>query len=184
MTMAVYPLDLPGCFRVAPSVYSDNRGTFVKPFQRTLFEAHGINFEVAEQYYAHSVAGSLRGMHFQLPPHEHAKLVSCIAGTIVDVIVDLRTNSPTYRQHCAISLNGEEAHVLYLPSGIAHGYYCETDATILYSTTSEYNADCDSGIRYDSFGYKWPGAQPIISSRDNDFVALHEFSSPFRMERI
>lgn len=181
MTTLVHPLELPGCFRIVPRVHIDNRGTFVKPFQRSLFEAHGINFEVAEQYYAHSVAGSLRGMHFQLPPCEHAKLVSCIAGAIVDVIVDLRADSPTYRQHCAVSLKGEEAHALYLPAGIAHGYYCETDATILYSTTSEYNADFDCGVRYDSFGYQWPGAQPVIAVRDSNFVALDEFDSPFRM---
>jgi dTDP-4-dehydrorhamnose 3,5-epimerase len=119
-------------------------------------------------------------MHFQWPPNDHAKLVYCTHGEVLDVIVDLRTNSATYGHHETFSLNDQNRDMLYIPRGMAHGFCAMTDgATLVYLTTSVYNKDNDTGIRFDSFGFNWPVANPIYSERDSNFVTLDDLESPF-----
>ncbi len=119
-------------------------------------------------------------MHFQLPPHQHSKIVFCPHGAILDVIVDLRRDSPTYGQHFAEELSAANHKAYFIPEGCAHGFKALTeDAMTYYLVSSEYNKDADTGIAYNSFGFDWGVASPIISERDKTFPALGAWESPF-----
>jgi dTDP-4-dehydrorhamnose 3,5-epimerase len=119
-------------------------------------------------------------MHFQRPPADHAKLVYCLEGRILDVAVDLRRTSPTFGRHAVFNLSADCHNAAYLPRGVAHGFYVmNAPALVMYHVSSEYAPSSDSGIRWDSFGYDWPDKEPVLSRRDSEFVTLHEFESPF-----
>lgn len=120
----------------------------------------------------------LRGLHFQAPPHDHYKLVTCIAGEAFDVIVDLRKSSPTYGQHESFELNGGDS--VFVPAGCAHGFYVRSEsATLLYNVSTIHAPSHDTGIRWDSVGVSWPSANPVVSERDAGLIAFAEFSTPF-----
>ncbi len=158
----------------------DARGTFVKTFHETSLAKHGISFTLRESYFSLSKKDVIRGMHFQLPPHQHSKIVFCPQGAILDVIVDLRKNSPTYRQFYATGLSGANHKAYYIPEGFAHGFKSLTDDAITYYlVSSEYSQPHDTGIRYDTIGYDWNVTDPILSARDLSFIGMGEFDSPF-----
>ena len=158
----------------------DVRGTFVKTFQETTLKKAGIEFTLRESYFSMSKKDVIRGMHFQLPPHQHSKIVFCQQGAILDVIMDLRKASPTYGQHFATELSGENNKAYYIPEGFAHGFKSLTDDAITYYlVSSEYSQPHDTGVRYDSIGFDWGVMEPIISARDLSFMALKDFVSPF-----
>ncbi|MES2702996.1 MAG: dTDP-4-dehydrorhamnose 3,5-epimerase family protein [Bacteroidota bacterium] len=158
----------------------DARGTFTKTFHESTLAQADIHFTLRESYFSLSKKDVIRGMHFQLPPWQHAKVVFCPQGAIMDVIVDLRKDSPTYRQHYATVLSSENHRAYYIPEGFAHGFKSLTDDAITYYlVSSEYSKDHDTGIRYDTIGYDWQVADPIISARDLSFGGLNEFDSPF-----
>jgi dTDP-4-dehydrorhamnose 3,5-epimerase len=162
-----------------PSSY-DARGTFVKTFNETALAEHDIFFALKESYFSLSKKDVIRGMHFQLPPWEHSKIVFCPQGAILDVIVDLRRNSPTYRQYHAHILSGENNKAYFIPKGFAHGFKSLTDGAITYYlVSSEYSKEHDTGVRYDSIGFDWEVKEPILSARDLSFVPLTGFESPF-----
>ena len=122
----------------------------------------------------------LRGLHFQIPPHDHAKVIYCVMGTIRDVAVDLRRGSPTFRQFASIELGGDQGNGLYLPRGLAHGFYVLSEhAVVVCKTTTIYAPSHDAGIRWDSAGIPWPDREPIISGRDAALPTLAEFDTPF-----
>jgi dTDP-4-dehydrorhamnose 3,5-epimerase len=172
---------IPGCYELRPPVSADARGTFVKTFERDWFERNALRTDWAEQYYSVSRKGVLRGLHFQLPPHDHAKLVVCTAGEVLDAVVDLRVGSPTFGRHVCIALSAAHGNMAYLDPGLAHGFYTLSEsATLLYNVTSAYASSHDSGIRWDSAGIAWPGSAPQLSDRDRAFAPLAEFASPFR----
>ena len=125
----------------------------------------------------------MRGFHFQVPPADHAKLVYCSSGAVFDAAVDLRVGSPTYGECFSLTLDAVEGRMLYLPSGVAHGFCATTaDATLHYSVTSLHDPVRDSGIRWDSVGIAWPvDGVPVVSERDAGFARLDEFDSPFRV---
>lgn len=160
-------------------VSHDNRGTFVKTLNKGQFEQAGLLFEVYESYYSVSGQDVLRGMHFQLPPHAHEKLVYTTQGHILDVVVDLRVTSATYQQVFSLTL---EAHTqaLFIPQGFAHGFLTlSPTATVVYSVATGYEPSADAGIRWDSLNFAWPVGQPILSERDRVFPTLADFVSPF-----
>lgn len=159
---------------------TDNRGLFVKTFHDTTLKAAGINFELKESYFSFSKKDVIRGMHFQTPPHQHSKIVFCPQGAILDVIVDLRKDSPTYRQHFAHELSMHSHTALYIPEGFAHGFKALTDdAMTYYLVSSEHNKAHDAGIRYDTIGMDWQVTNPILSERDLSFISLQDYESPF-----
>ncbi len=158
----------------------DNRGSFTKTFNTPALENIGINFDLKESYFSFSSKDVIRGMHFQLPPHDHAKIVFCPLGSILDVIVDLRKDSPTYGQCDAEVLSGDNFKAMYIPKGFAHGFKALTDgAMTYYLVSSAYHKDSDTGILYNSIGLDWDVAKPIMSDRDKGFIELKDFSSPF-----
>lgn len=158
----------------------DERGSFTKLFHSGLFLQGELNVEIQEVYYSVSQKDVIRGLHFQLPPSEHEKIVHVISGKVIDVIVDLRKNSSTYKEYITIDLNGEQKKAVYIPKGFAHGFKSMEDGTIMqYCVSKVYDAEADSGIRYDSIGFNWKTDTPILSERDKSFVSLEMFESPF-----
>jgi len=171
---------IPGCVILKPRVFSDLRGRLVKIHHAELFREMGLETEFREEYYSVSKKGVLRGLHFQLPPHDHVKCVTCLQGSLFDVVVDLRKGSPAYRQHVTVQLDDVECAMLYIPPGLAHGFYTLSESAIfLNRTTTVYNADADTGIRWDSCGVEWPDTDPILSDKDREMITLDAFESPF-----
>lgn len=155
----------------------DNRGFFQKIYS----DNHDYYFK--EQYFSLSNFKSLRGIHFQLPPYDHDKLVYCISGKALDLIIDLRHGSPNYLKHRTLILEEKNTQALFIPKGFGHSFLSLEDKTILvYCTTTIYNKEYDSGILWSSIEYEWPINNPIVSDRDNSFIELKNFHSPFRYD--
>jgi dTDP-4-dehydrorhamnose 3,5-epimerase len=172
--------NIAGCFEIIPNIICDARGKFVKTFEKSLFSKNGLDIEFSEEYYTWSMQGVIRGLHFQIPPFEYKKTVTCLHGEILDVVVDIRKGSPTYYKYQIFNLKAEEGTMLYLPSGIAHGFEVLSDnAMVAYCVNSEYAPDYDKGIRWDSLDIPWQTIRPIISQRDQQFPSLDEFETPF-----
>ena len=169
--------------KLRASVRPDPRGQFVKTFHAEFFAEHGLALEFREQYYSISQIGVLRGLHFQVPPADHAKLVFCTAGAVLDVTLDLRRGSPAYGSHVALDLSAENAAQIYIPPGCAHGF-CVTEgpATLVYATTTVYAPEFDAGVLWNSAGIEWPIEAPLLSKRDAGLPPLSNFASPFRFE--
>lgn len=179
--MKVSPTSIPGCLLIDPFHAADPRGSFTKIFQHSAFSAAGLQTEWREEYFSVSRRGVLRGLHFQTPPHDHAKVVHCLAGTCLDAVVDLRLGSPAYGRHETFELDAARPRIVYIPSGLAHGFCATSDNSILlYRTSTEYEASHDCGIRWDSAGIPWPTENPILSDRDRGFAPMADFASPFR----
>jgi dTDP-4-dehydrorhamnose 3,5-epimerase len=179
-SLSIRPLDFPGCYQILPKLVRDARGEFIKPFVKAEFERLHLCTDFAEEYYTRSHKDVIRGMHFQLPPFEHVKLVSLLHGRILDVIVDLRVGSPTFTKRQSMALDASESTVLYLAPGIAHGFLALSEmALVSYQVSSIYSEKHDAGIRWDSLGVDWGISDPITSARDSAFPKLAEFESPF-----
>ena len=169
-----------GLYLIKPYHTTDDRGSFVKAFNADAFKEKGLETDIKESYFSDSVKGVVRGMHFQIPPHDHAKIVFCTEGEILDVVLDLRSASPTYKQCVNFNLSSENRQMVYIPRGMAHGFTALSEkATVFYFVTSVYNKTADLGVRWDSFGFNWPVTDPIISERDTCFPTLSEFTTPF-----
>jgi len=179
----VIPTKIHGCYELRPTVVHDRRGFFAKIYHRPLWEQLGLCTDFEEEYVTRSLPGTLRGLHFQLPPMQHHKVVLCLRGDAWDVAVDLRVDSPTYGEHIAVNLSCSMANALYLPAGLAHGF-CVTgaEALLYYKLSRVYSPAHDTGIRWDSAGIPWPITHPILSDRDTMLPALKDFDSPFRDE--
>jgi dTDP-4-dehydrorhamnose 3,5-epimerase len=157
----------------------------VKVYQRSVAGAMGLDTTVAEFYYSRSSTGVIRGLHFQSPPHDHAKAVVCIVGSIFDVVVDLRFGSPTYAEHATFLLDAAAPSAVHVPAGCAHGFQAlSNDALVGYLVSSEHEPSSDTGIRWDSAGIDWPLANPLVSSRDQSLPRLADLVSPFRYEVV
>lgn len=171
---------LNGAFVMELPAFRDERGSFIKTFHDSTLLAHGIDFQLKESYYSTSEKDVIRGMHFQTPPHQHAKIVFCPYGAILDVIIDLRKSSPTYRQFFACELSADNHLAYYIPAGFAHGFKSlSAGAITYYLVSSEYSQEHDTGILYNSFGFDWGLTQPVISERDLSFLPLSDWESCF-----
>lgn len=170
---------LPGAHFVQLKRFQDDRGSFVKTYSRQLFEASGVAFDLREEFYSFSRKDVVRGMHFQVPPHDHDKLVYCAAGAVLDVLVDLRAGAGQGR-FASVVLRGDEPAVLVIPKGVAHGFKSLSDDSLMvYKTSTEYSPEHDKGIRWDSFGFDWDVQVPVISARDSAHPGLADFETPF-----
>lgn len=178
--MKIEETAISGCFKIMPRVFRDERGSFIKTFHSDLFADHGLVTSFAEEFYSWSKRGVLRGLHFQTPPSDHTKMVTCLSGEVFDVVVDLRVGSPTFGHHEIITLRAADATVLYIPSGLAHGFMALGDEALMYyQVTSVHDPACDKGIHWNSAGIAWPISKPVVSARDAAFPTLTEFVTPF-----
>lgn len=174
------PLSLGGAYLIRLPRSSDSRGDFCKFYHGPSFDKAGIDFVNRESYFSISHKDVIRGMHFQLPPQDHAKIVSCPQGSILDVILDLRKESPTYGEHISLVLSDRDHQAVYLPKGLAHGFKSLEDGTMtLYLVSSAYAPLQDAGIHYASFGMDWDCPSPMLSERDRGFPEWNDFQSPF-----
>lgn len=170
---------LPGCVLLQPKRFEDQRGCFVKTYHEGLFAALGVNLDIREEFYSISHKNVVRGMHFQLPPHAHEKLVYCTRGAVRDVLLDLRRGE-SYGRVASAELSVENGNIIFIPKGVAHGFVALTDESLmLYKTSTVHAPESDCGIRWDSFEFNWGLDQPIISARDRQHVAFGDFVSPF-----
>ena len=160
---------LAGCYVLRTKVREDMRGSFTKVYHEGAFRELGLTTEFREEYFSVSKRNVLRGLHFQLPPADHEKLVWCMSGKVLDVVLDLRRASSTYGAHQSFMLSGSSGEMIYIPRGMAHGFL----------TLSVYAPACDAGIRWDTAGIDWGVSSPLLSERDQGFVSLADFSSPF-----
>lgn len=175
----IIPGQIAGVRVLRPAVRSDARGRLVKTVEEDVFAKHGIPTRFVEQYFSVSANNVLRGLHFQVPPHDHDKLVTCVEGGVFDVVVDLRKGSG-YGRHESFELCGERGDSIFVPSGCAHGFYVRSQyAIVFYNVTSLHAPSHDTGIRWDSVDVAWPTAAPILSERDAAFAPLAEFRTPF-----
>jgi dTDP-4-dehydrorhamnose 3,5-epimerase len=156
--------------------HNDHRGAFVKTFHQTDFANAEIDFTIKESFYSISAQHVLRGMHFHKAPAEHAKIVFCTDGEILDVALDIRLHSPTFGQYVTANLSFEANNAIYIPKGFAHGFLAlSKSATTYYFVDGEYNQACDDGILYNSFGMHWPVENVITNERDLGFRSLEEY---------
>lgn len=171
-------LSIKGLYLVSNFLARDERGMFVKTFHENKFHEIGFNDYFKESYYSQSFKNVIRGMHFQISPFDHEKLVYVTAGKILDVVLDLRTKSPTYGKYEIIELN-EFKHSVFIPKGCAHGFLTLSDkATVVYNVSTVYTPEADKGVLWKSFGFSWPAEYPIVSQRDTSFPhfsALNKF---------
>ena len=176
----VHETTLSGLKLIQPRIFTDLRGTFVKTFHAGLFEQLGMEFQPREEFFSVSHRNVVRGMHFQSPPAAHAKLVYCVAGRVLDVVVDLRKASPTFGRHASRELSAVNREMFFIPVGFAHGFASLADGSVMvYQTSTVHAPECDAGILWNSFGFDWGMADPVINERDRKFPALLEFASPF-----
>jgi dTDP-4-dehydrorhamnose 3,5-epimerase len=174
------PSSISGCYELTPALIEDDRGRFVKVFQREVFLNLGLETEFTEEYYTTSHRNVIRGMHFQAPPDDHVKVVYCVHGNVFDVVLDLRKKSESYGQISAFTLSAKQGNYLYIPKGVAHGFCVTSDsATLVYKVSSSYSPKNDCGIDCLSIGVEWPTSAPILSDRDQKFTAFANFNSPF-----
>ena len=164
---------LPGAFAIDLEPKTDERGFFVRTWCQHEFAAHGLNTKLAQCSVSFNTRkGTLRGMHYQLAPHAESKLVRCTRGAIYDVIVDLRPQSPKFKDSFGIVLTAEKRNMLYVPEGCAHGFLTLEEGTEVFYQISEFQSpESARGVRFDdpAFGIAWPEKVEVISERDRNY---------------
>jgi dTDP-4-dehydrorhamnose 3,5-epimerase len=164
---------LPGAFVIEPERLEDQRGFFARVWCAREFEAHGLDARLVQCSISFNKRkGTLRGMHFQVPPAAETKLVRCTAGAMFDVIIDLRPDSPTFIRHVSVVLSPENRKMLYVPAGFAHGFQTLADDTEVFYQMSELHSPGHArGVRWDdpAFGIRWPDDERIIAERDRTY---------------
>jgi len=171
---------------IEPSVFVDERGYFLESFKLKKFEEIICPIKFVQDNESKSSKGVLRGLHFQKPPYEQAKLVRCIEGEVLDVAVDIRKNSKTYGQHVAVLLSGENKRQLFVPRGFAHGFLVISEtATFAYKVDNSYAPEFDAGIRWNDneLNIQWDmeDSEVMISAKDAELPFFLEFESPFTL---
>lgn len=182
--MKVITTNLSGVKVIKPSVFGDHRGWFMETYNSVQFKESDINIDFVQDNQSFSAAkGTLRGLHYQLAPKAQTKLVRCTRGSIFDVAVDIRKNSPTYSQWFGIELTAENKKQLLIPKGFAHGFMTLTeDAEVQYKVDELYAPDCDRGISWNDpeIGIEWPiNVEPVLSEKDSNAPLLKEAENNF-----
>jgi dTDP-4-dehydrorhamnose 3,5-epimerase len=177
-SIGIEPTSLPGVVAVTPRRVADARGFFSETYNQREFEEHGLPAAFVQDNHSLSVQrGTIRGLHFQVSPHPQGKLVRCTRGSILDVVLDLRTGSPTYLRHTTLTLSAENWRQLWIPPGFAHGYCTlEDNCEVVYKVTEFYSPECDRGVAFDdpALGIAWPvpASQATMSQRDRNLPRI------------
>lgn len=168
---------LRGAYVIQPELLQDERGFFARTWSQEEFLTRGLNPNVVQCNSSYNkLRGTLRGMHYQIPPHEEAKLVRCTAGAIYDVIIDLRSDSPTRSQWIGVELSAQNHLMVYVPEGFAHGFQTlEADTEVSYQMSTYYHSESARGLRWDdpAVSIKWPLPVSVISERDRSHPFLN-----------
>lgn len=183
--MNYIPQLIPEVILIEPKVHGDERGYFVETFRQDTFEkATGYKVDFIQDNESKSSKGVLRGLHFQLPPFAQSKLVRVVQGEVLDVAVDIRTGSPTYGQHVAVSLSGENKRQLFVPRGFAHGFVVLSDTAIFsYKVDNYYSAESDRGLAFDddtlNINWQLPKEDLQLSEKDKLQSSLENLGLSF-----
>src|SRR5690242_13645539 len=174
--MIFHRTKLPGVVEIDLDLHRDDRGFFARSWCQKEFEAEGLNPSTVQCNVSfNEKKGTLRGMHFQAAPSSEAKLVRCTQGAIYDVVIDLRTESPAYKQWVGVELSGENRRMLYIPEGCAHGFLTFEDKTeVFYQMSEFYHPELARGVRWNDPAIQivWPAAVEVISERDRTYADL------------
>ncbi|MDO5621708.1 MAG: dTDP-4-dehydrorhamnose 3,5-epimerase [Paracoccus sp. (in: a-proteobacteria)] len=173
---------LPEVLILTPRRFGDDRGFFSESWNRKTLEAAGVHLPdfVQDNHSMSSATGTLRGLHYQSPPHAQGKLVRCGRGRLFDVAVDVRPNSPNYGKWVGVELSYENGKQLWIPAGFLHGFVTrEPDTEIIYKCTDHYAPECDGAVRWDSLGIDWGVDTPLLSPKDAAAPAFADWASPF-----
>ena len=185
--MKIVTLSLPSLLHLTPCRHGDHRGFFAETYSQRAYAEHGVSVVFVQDNHSLSAAvGTVRGLHFQAPPHAQAKLVRCGRGAIFDVAVDIRRGSPTYGHWAGYTLSAENGAQLYIPAGFAHGFATlMPDSEIVYKCSDYYAPETEGSLRWDDpeIGIEWPlTTAPVLSEKDAQAPHLADFNSPFTFE--
>lgn len=188
--MNVIETKIPGVLIIEPDVHGDHRGYFMETYSKKKYEELGVNVEFVQDNMSFSAQkGTLRGLHWQNAPMAQSKLVSCTKGTVIDVAVDIRKGSPTYKQWVSVELSAESKRQFFIPQGFAHGFLTLTDdVEFRYKVDNFYSKEHDRGIRYDdpTVGVDWGGLlngiEPVLSEKDKNGPLLDDSDANFTFE--
>jgi dTDP-4-dehydrorhamnose 3,5-epimerase len=181
--MKIEPTTLPDVLILTPARFGDDRGWFSETFNAARMATAGLTMDwVQDNHSLSAQPGTLRGLHFQSPPHAQDKLVRCSRGAIFDVAVDIRRGSPQYGKWVGVDLTPENGRQLFVPKGFLHGFVTRTfDTEVQYKCSDLYAPDCDGGIRWDDpdLAIDWQVIDPILSAKDKAAPLFADFASPF-----
>lgn len=171
--MIFTPTDLPGAYVIEPDRRADLRGHFARTYCEKEYADHGLETHISQSSVSFNLRkGTLRGMHYQAAPFEEVKVVRCNRGSIYDVIIDLRPDSPAYKKWFAVQLDEENGKILYIPKGFAHGFQTLADNTeVFYQMSQVFSAKHARGVRWNdaAFSIAWPEAERITLDRDRNY---------------
>lgn len=183
--MQIEETALPGVVILTPARHGDARGFFSEVWNRRTLAEAGLHLPdfVQDNQSLSARAGTVRGLHYQAPPHAQGKLVRCGRGRLWDVAVDARRGSPSYGQHVGVELSAENGRQLWIPPGFLHGFVTREDATeILYKCTAHYDRAADGAVAWDSLGIGWGVSDPVLSDKDRAAPRFSGWTSPFVWE--
>ena len=185
--MQVHKAGLAGILMIEPNRFGDHRGFFAETYSRRVYAELGVDVEFVQDNHSLSAAvGTVRGLHFQMPPHAQAKLVRCGRGAIFDVAVDIRKGSPTFGQSVGYELTAENGAQVFVPAGFAHGFMTlQPDSEIIYKCSDYYAPETEGAVRWDdpAIGIDWPlQGHAILSDKDVVAPLLADLDSPFQFE--
>lgn len=178
MSFEFIPQQIREVVLIRPKILEDNRGFFLETYKKSEFFKNGITVDFIQENHSKSKARVLRGLHYQATPYEQSKLVRCTKGRIYDIAVDIRPQSPTYKQYVKVELSDENKNLLYIPKGFAHGFVVlSEEAELTYKVDSEYNQEADAGIFWadEELAIDWEiDFPPILSDKDQNLPRLRE----------
>jgi dTDP-4-dehydrorhamnose 3,5-epimerase len=177
--MTFTELELKDLILITPNVFGDDRGFFMETYNKQTFTNAGLTMEFVQDNHSKSSAGVVRGLHFQQHPYAQGKLVRATKGSIWDVVVDLRKDSPTYRKVAKVLLDDKDKRMLYVPVGFAHGFVTIEDCEVQYKCTNLYHKASEGGIRWNDPSLKidWGIENPLVSTKDQELPYLDEIES-------
>lgn len=166
-----------GVIEIFPRIFGDARGVFFESFKKGLFAENGISLDFVQDNQSFSEKGVLRGLHMQHEPHAQGKLVRVITGKVLDVVVDIRKDSPTFGQHEKFVLDAVKNNMVYVPPGFLHGFYTLEDAIFSYKCTDFYNKSAEGGVKFDdnTLNIDWGVSEPNVSEKDMQLPSFEEF---------
>jgi dTDP-4-dehydrorhamnose 3,5-epimerase len=176
--MDIRHLEMEGLLLIEPDVYTDNRGYFIELFNENTFSALNLPFSFCQDNLSVNKKNVIRGLHFQDSPFAQGKLVRVIKGAVLDVVVDLREDSPSFGKHFSVLLSEYNNHMLWIPPGFAHGFAVIEDQTVFhYKCTEYYNKIAEKGIRFDDpdLAINWNTANPIVSEKDMELITFTDY---------
>ena len=178
--MKVTETEISGVNIIEPILRDDERGSFIKTFNKDVFEKHNMESSFEESFFSISHKNVIRGMHVQIPPKDGVKLIHVSKGKIIDVVLDIRKKSTTYGKYISIEISDKNRLMIYIPKGCVHGFISLEDNTCVeYLQSTMYAPEYETGIHINSFGMNWDVMNPIISERDQNLPKFTEFETPF-----